>query len=382
MPRVGSREATVGTFVALALIVFAAGVLAVGGESRLFSRQATYRAVFPDTDGLLQGSPVKMGGVHIGTVTELKLPTDPGAAGVEVSLSVRRVYASRVRQGSEASLRFLQYLSGEKYVELTPGDPNQPAIPPGDLLPTAPGSRIFEQGEDIADNLNAITISLKQILEPLQRGEGLLGQVIQNPDFGKEGMRKIEVTLSNIEDLTTKMKNGEGTVGRLLTDRPLATRLDDLGNAVKDLSTILDQTVRGEGALGSITKKGGDAELAIADLREAAASMKRTAARLESKDGVVGKLLNDDAYGNQVAARLQETLDHLSSIMKKIDAGQGTLGALITDRTLYDSAEDVIAGVNDSKFARWMLRHYQKKGIETESTTPPAAPAEKPQEPK
>ena len=26
--------------------------------------------------------------------------------------------------------------------------------------------------------------------------------------------------------------------------------------------------------------------------------------------------------------------------------------------------KDVITGVNDSKFARWMLRHYQKKGIE------------------
>jgi phospholipid/cholesterol/gamma-HCH transport system substrate-binding protein len=374
MPRVGSREATVGTFVALALIIFAFGVLAVGGESRLLSRQATYRAVFPSTDGLIEGSPVKMGGVHIGTVTKLKLPTDPGAEGVEVSLGIRRVYASRVRQGSEASLKFLQYLSGEKYVEIAPGDPNQPAIEPGDLLPTARGSRIFEQSEDIADNLNAITISLKQILLPLQRGEGLLGQAIQNPEFGKEGMRKVDATLSNIEDITAHMKNGQGTVGRLLTDNALAGRLDDVGNAVRNLSAILDATARGEGGLGSLTMKGGDAEVAIADLKEASASLKRSAARLESKEGLVGKLLNDDAYGNQLAARFQETVDHLASITKKIDSGQGTLGALITDRTLYDSAEDVIAGVNDSKFARWMMRHYQKKGIEA-----PPPPAEPPQ---
>jgi len=372
MPRATSREATVGAFLALALIVLAAGIMAVGGESRLFSRKASYRVVFPATDGLIVGSPVKMGGVQVGTVTRLSLPTDPGAQGVEVSLGIQRIYESRVRQGSEASQKFLQYLSGEKYVELTPGDPNQAPIPEGELLPSSKGSRLFEQSEDIADNLNAITISLKGILEPLQKGEGLLGQVIQNPEFGRQGMAKIEATLDDIKEITQRLKDGRGTVGRLLTDEGLASRLDDLGAAIKDMSTLMASMAKGEGAIGSLTKPGGDAQVAIADLKEAAGSLKRAAARLDSKDGLFGKLLNDDAYSNQLASGLQSVVTDLAAITKKINEGQGTLGALVNDRTLYDSAEDVIAGVNDSKFARWMLRHYQKQGIEA---PPPPAPA-------
>jgi phospholipid/cholesterol/gamma-HCH transport system substrate-binding protein len=375
MPRTSSREATVGAFLALALIVLAAGIMAVGGESRLFSRKASYRVVFPSTDGLIVGSPVKMGGVQVGTVTRLKLPTDPGAQGVEVSLGIQRIYDSRVRQGSEASQKFLQYLSGEKYVELTPGDPNQPPIPEGELLPSSKGSRLFEQSEDIADNLNAITISLKGILEPLQKGEGLLGQVIQNPEFGRQGMAKIESTLDDIKEITQRMKDGRGTIGRLLTDEGLAARLDDLGAAIKDLSTLMESMAKGEGAIGSLTKQGGDAQVAIADLKEAAGSLKRVAARLESKDGLFGKILNDDAYSNQLAGSLQGAVTDLAAIAKKINDGQGTLGALVNDRTLYDSAEDVIAGVNDSKFARWMLRHYQKQGIEAPPPPPAPAPA-------
>ena len=375
MPRTTGREATVGAFLALALIVLAAGIMAVGGESRLFSRKASYRVVFPSTDGLIVGSPVKMGGVQVGTVTRLKLPTDPGAQGVEVSLGVQRIYASRVRQGSEASQKFLQYLSGEKYVELTPGDPNQPPIPEGELLPSSKGSRLFEQSEDIADNLNAITISLKEILEPLQKGEGLLGQVIQNPEFGKQGMAKIESTFDNILKITQSIRDGRGTVGRLLTDDGLAARLDDLGAAIKDMSTLLDRMARGEGAIGSLTMPGGDAQVAIADLKEAAGSLKRAAARLDSKDGLFGRLLNDDAYSNQLAGSLQNAVSDVAAIAKKINDGQGTLGALVNDRTLYDSAEDVIAGVNDSKFARWMLRHYQKQGIEAPPPPPAPAPA-------
>lgn len=374
MPRSTSREATVGAFLALALIVLAFGILAVGGESRLFSRKATYRVVFPTTDGLLEGSPVKMGGVQVGTVTHLKLPTDPGAQGVEVSLGVQRIYASRVRQGSEASQKFLQYLSGEKYVELTPGDPNQSPIPEGELVPASKGSRLFEQSEDIADNFNAITISLKAILEPLQKGEGLLGQVIQNPEFGKEGMAKIEATFDNIQQITESIRKGRGVVGRLLTDDALAARLDDLGAAVKDLSSLLESIAKGEGAIGSMTKKGGDAETAIADFKDAAASLKRVTARLESNQGLFGKLVYDEAYSNQLAGNLQDAVANLAAITKKINEGQGTLGALVNDRTLYDGAEDVFTGVNDSKFARWMLRHYQKKGIEAPPHPPAPAP--------
>jgi phospholipid/cholesterol/gamma-HCH transport system substrate-binding protein len=307
---------------------------------------------------------VKMGGVQVGSVTHLQLPTDPGALGVEVSIGVQRIYASRVRQGSEAAQKFLQYLSGEKYVELTPGDPNLPAIPEGELLPAQQGSRLFEQGEDIADNLNAITISLKEILQPLQEGQGVLGQLIQNPEFGKDSLAKLNATFAHIEQITGDLKDGRGMAGRLLNDKALAGRLDDLGNAVRDLAALLETATRGEGAIGSLTKKGGDAELAIADFRESAASLRRVTGRLESTEGLVGKLLNDEAYSHRLASDLADTVANLKSITAKINEGQGTLGALVNDRSVYDGAQDVVAGVNDSKFAQWLLRHYRKKGIE------------------
>ena len=65
-------------------------------------------------------------------------------------------------------------------------------------------------------------------------------------------------------------------------------------------------------------------------------------------------------------------VDNLAEITGKINRGEGTLGALVNERTLHDSAESVIAGVNDSKFARWLIRHYQKKGIKLETAEPAA----------
>jgi hypothetical protein len=71
-------------------------------------------------------------------------------------------------------------------------------------------------------------------------------------------------------------------------------------------------------------------------------------------------------YGEEVAGDLGATLDSLAEITDKLNRGEGTLGALLNDRSLYDGADEIVSGVNDSKFARWLLRHYRKKGIKVQ----------------
>ncbi len=366
MARRPGRDLTVGAMAALALLILAIAIMAVGGQSHLFGLKARYRVVFPNTEGLRVGSPVMIAGVQVGTVTEIHLPTDPKAPGIEAELGIERAYEERVRENSVASLHYLQWLSGEKYVEVTPGDPDKPVIPVGGAIPVVEETKFLEKGVDIADNLNQITVSLKEILGPLQRGQGLLGQAIQNPDFGKETLEHLTATLANLEDLTGRLRRGEGFAGKLLTDPTLAARSEDLSKAIASLASFTEALGRKEGAIGALLQKGGSGEQAINEFRDAAASLKRTAERLESKQGLFGKLLNDPEYSDRIAKDLGSAAHDLSQVATKINSGQGTLGALVNDRVLYDATEDIVAGVGDSKFARWLLRHYQKKGIEEE----------------
>lgn len=367
MAKQRGRDVTVGAFTALALIVLAVGVMAVGGQSRLFARKARYLVNFQSSDGLVVGSPVKMAGVQIGTVSSIQLPTDPQAAGIEVEVAVERSFGPRVREGTEAALKFLQYLSGEKYVEITPGDAGRPALAEHAMIPTQEGSRFLEQGEDIAENLSEITLALREVLEPLQRGEGLLGQMLHDPEFGKAGLEAARGALENLEDLTGRLRQGRGLAGRLLFDPKTEARADDLGEALRSLRAVLERVERGEGAVGDLLSSEGEARRAIARLDEAAGSLKNVAERLESKEGLLGRLLYDDEYSEGLATDLKGALRNLEQITAKINTGEGTLGALVNDRTLHDGMEEVVAGVGDSKFARWLLRHYQKKGIKLET---------------
>jgi phospholipid/cholesterol/gamma-HCH transport system substrate-binding protein len=361
-----TRDVMVGSMAALALLVLALAIMSVGGESRFFTRMDAFRAIFPHTDGLRVGSPVKLAGVPVGTVDGIQLPTDPEAAGIEVRLQIRHVYAERVREGSKVALRYLQWLSGEKYVEITPGDPARAALAPGSVLPVLQETEILEQGEDIAANLNEITVALKDILEPLQRGEGLLGTMIHDPEFGREGLARLTGSLENLEALTARIRSGQGFVGRALYDREFAGRIDDLSGAIANLSDFMEALGRREGALGELLNEDGAGRDMVTAMRDAAASLRRTAERLESREGLAGRLINDPEYSEALARDLREILRNGAEITRKINDGEGTLGALVNERVLYDGAEEVVAGVGNSKFARWMMRHYQKKGIKLE----------------
>jgi len=316
---------------------------------------------------------VRMAGVEIGTVTEIDLPTDPGETGIEVSIGIDPSYSERVRGDSHAALRLLQILTNEKYVEIVPGSPDSPPLPDGSRISRLEEVGVVERGEAIAESLGEIMVSLKNILGPMERGEGLIGEMLHDPEFGKMGLAALRGTLENLEQLTGDLTAGKGALGRLLYDESLAAKMDQLGEAIEDLSTVAQALSSGEGAIGELLDPAGAGRQAVLDLRDSAASIKRIAARLEDQEGLLGRLLNDPEYSNAMADDLEATLSDLAEIMAKINRGEGALGALVNERELYDGAEDIFAGVNDSKFARWLTRHYRKKGIEAQEKAKPDA---------
>jgi len=371
MARRRTSDLSVGALFALALIVLAVTIMAVGGESRLFAQKADYRVIFPNATGLSGGSPVKMAGVQIGSVTDIRLSTDPRHGGIEVLLGIDRSYTERVREDSRAALRILQLLSGEKFVEILPGSAEVPVLAQGSVIEPKQDPELLQQAAMATENINDITVSLKNILGMFERGEGLIGAAIADPEFGKEGLDALRATLENLQLLTADLLQGRtpraGFLSRMLYDPDFADKIDDLGRAFERIAIIVDGIDPEQGALGELLREDGAGKALVTDLRDAAGSLKRVTAGLESKEGLVGRLLNDKEYSEGLADDLRTTLGNLAQISDKLNRGEGTLGALINERVLHDSLEDVVAGLNDSKFARWLIRHYQKKGIKMET---------------
>ena len=115
----------------------------------------------------------------------------------------------------------------------------------------------------VYNELAAATGNLNEITRRLKAGEGSLGALLNDPALAKS----ITAASANVESVTGRLARGEGTAGKLLTDDALFTRLDGIGRRLDDLAMRLQS---GQGTAGRLLQ---DAALyenmntAVAELR-------------------------------------------------------------------------------------------------------------------
>jgi phospholipid/cholesterol/gamma-HCH transport system substrate-binding protein len=377
------RALRVGLLVLAALAALAAGIFLIGEKNQLFSLKRDYFTRFATVSGLNRGNPVQLNGVEVGSVTGIVLPESPDERLIRVDLTVEERFAGRIRSDSEARLKTLGLL-GDKYVEITSGSASAPQLAAGAEIPSASPTELgtlVASGEDVMANITEISSSLKVILSRMERGEGLLGELISNPETGKRVTDRLNETLDSIQEVASKVEHGEGALPRLITDDQLADRLS---SAVTRLDAVLAAFEEGDGLLPTLLNDADTRESFTATLASLKSSSEQLAAftnRLEDADGLLPKLLFDEDYGRQLTSEIQQTTARLDNLSAKLDGGDGTVARLIDDPSVYDALQDVIVGVNESKLLRWLIRNRQKAGIkkryeeaQQESEASPAPP--------
>jgi phospholipid/cholesterol/gamma-HCH transport system substrate-binding protein len=375
-----SREASVGFVIFLAGMVLIVGILAVGRESRLFTRKVEYWTAFPNVAGLSEGSPVQLVGVQVGTVSRVQFSPDLQDREIRVFLEVDRAFQHRIREGTEAQLKSLSYVSQERFIELTPGDPDRPELPPGSRIePGLSGfAELTEMGRGIADDVKDITSQLRELLLALNRGGGILSEMIRNPEFGRQSLQDLEETTGSVRRILDRLEKGEGLAGQVLMNREYANRqLSSVEGSLQSLRSILERLEKGEGAAGAFLHPEGKGEEIVENLSAATRSFREGARSFEEGKGLAGRLVQDDETARRILENLEKTTANLESITGKIDRGEGSLGALVNDPEVYEGLRDVVGGIQKSRIGKGILRHYQKKGrkareaAEAEAQEPP-----------
>jgi phospholipid/cholesterol/gamma-HCH transport system substrate-binding protein len=363
--RTRRSETRVGLLVLAALIISALALFLVGEEGNLFAAKNRYYILFGTVGGLHEGAPVQLNGVKVGTVERIVLPEDAGAEMLEVHISVDRRYASRVRQDSMAKIRTMGLL-GDKYVDLKSGSRKAAQIEPGGQIPAAAVTdvdRLIASGEDVVENVVAISHSLNNILDRMDRGEGLLGTLTSDPETGRKMTESVLATMESIQNLTHTVESGTGALPRLINDRALGERL---ALAVGNLETVLARAEKGEGALPALLNDAGTRQAldeTLSSLNSAADSLAAIGEKLEDASGFLPRLLEDEAYGQRLGDELEQLIVDLREAAEKLNRGNGTAAQLINDPGIHDAVQDIVVGVNDSRFLRWLIRNRQKAGI-------------------
>ncbi|MEW6325179.1 MAG: MlaD family protein [Nitrospirota bacterium] len=323
-----STPIKVGLFFIVGITVLLVVYELLGGLDFL-TRGARYVTAFASANGLRVGDPVRLSGVEIGAITDLRLVEQ--AIEVELRVDPETV----IRADSVATIKFTSLL-GANFIDITFGSPTAAVLPPGSRIPSKEGAdlnTIVAQAQELTTSLN----------QNQQKFFDKLGDVMGDEKGG------LKDTVSNLNGLLTDIRAGKGTLGRLATDDSLYV---ELKGSFEHLNTVAEKMARGEGTLGRLATD----ETLYVRLTDTMDGLQEITQKIRAGEGTLGKLVTDDSLFVETKALATS----LNSVMKKIESGEGTLGKLVMDDALYNEAIDGL--------------HQLKKTAETAEDLAPLTP--------
>ena len=389
------RNLRVGLLVTAAGIVLMVFLFFIGSEQKIFARKNEYFIHLADAAGLAEGNPVKISGVTVGVVRDIYLPRDPKQRNVDITLMVDRKYEDRIRSDSRVRLKKLGLLTGDAYVDISPGTPRFDVLEPGQTILAARQTNVdqlLSSGEDLVDNLVQISYSMKNILARVDRGEGLIGELTTSPETKQRVTDTFLTTLNKTNAILSHVESGKGLVGRLVYDDKYADQLtasiSSSADSLRAVATNIQKSFdSGQGAIPALLAdpEGKKRVFELIDnMRVTSANLAAFTTAMQSGQGLVPRLLSDKPYADQALLQFTQLVGNLNATVQRINAGEGTAGKLISDPSVYESINDILIGINESKLLRWLIRNRQEKGIERRvdtlqksapaATTPPAVP--------
>ena len=270
-------------------------------------------ARFRDAQGLASKSRVVIAGLTIGEIVDRKL--EGRMARVTV----------RVRRGTEIWSNAIIFkksssLLGEFYLEIDPGSPES-VTSDGVVVK----NRLLEPGQEIKNVVESTTTD--------------------------EIMRSVGETLPRVDRALEEIQGLVADVRRLVNGQ--VTRMADTleRDIARDSELVTQILIKADKALGNIegivsdvkrvTGNADDRVDRIFDNVEAASGEARLLLVEARKElGETGDRLD------RTLTAIEETAESSSSITKKIDSDQGTLGRLVNDPTIADNIADI---TNDAK---------------------------------
>jgi phospholipid/cholesterol/gamma-HCH transport system substrate-binding protein len=321
MPRTRSlkwSELKIGIMAVVALLIAAALILALGGEGGFFWQRYNLKVKFANAGGVQRGSPVRVAGVTVGSVVDIRFV----GSEVEMVLELREDMQERVRTPSRATIGSVSLL-GEGAVDINATTTGQP-IPEWGYVPSDPPP---PQLSDVTAGANKGITELTALITDIRGGKGTVGKLMTDEQLYAE----LRQFTSAAREVTEGLSKGKGTLGQLLNNPESARQLE---NSLKNLTEITNKINAGQGSIGQLMN---DPALAK-NLTAVTANFESISSRLSKGEGTMGQLMNNDS----LYKRLDAVTTNLEQLTAKLNQGQGTAGKLLTDTQLHDNINKTI----------------------------------------
>jgi|SRR5690625_401137 len=258
-----SREARVGLLVVAGILLFLIGLFTIANRTFLLSDTFYVRARFGSVAGLQAGAAVQYQGVSVGRVESVSLPENPGEK-INVTMAIRDRARHLVRENTQAQIK-TDGLVGNQIIVLVTSTTAGVAAPveEGDFITGIDPFDLYEITDNMlstVDRFDAAAATFQEIMSDVQAGEGTIGRLIYDPSLYDEftatttearlvlnSLADNAVTLVNlgeqatqgVNNILTKIDQGEGTLAMMLNDPGVYNSLLATGDTLQAISRDL-----------------------------------------------------------------------------------------------------------------------------------------------
>lgn len=297
------RAVSVGIFIFIALAIFIAAVLTLGGQKKTFANTVLVKAVFNDVSGLQAGNNIWFSGVKVGTVKKIGFTP---SSDVEVWMDIEEKHQPYIRQDAKAKVG-TEGMIGNRIVVIYGGTSAAPPVADNNVLQVEEGINMDEMMSTFQSNnknLLAITSDFKEISSSLAAGQGTIGKLL-----------KEETLLTELQSTLAVLKSASLKANVIANDvASYTSQLEKEGTLTNDI--ITDTTV-----FASLRATAAQMQQVLNNANSVVADLKQTTEGLQNTNTPAGLLLHDEA----TTASIKETLKYLQSSTEKLDANMEAL---------------------------------------------------------
>lgn len=173
MDDIRAFELKVGMFILIGIAILFLIVFSIGDVS-VSKTGYRIKVLFGFANGIGGTAPVRLAGVGIGQAQGIRVIYDEKSNMTKAELTVWINDNIKIEQDAKFTINTLGLL-GEKYLEIYPGTPGIGFIKPGDTVMGADPVPM----EKITENLSRLSDSVTVIVDRLKNGEGTIGRLLK-----------------------------------------------------------------------------------------------------------------------------------------------------------------------------------------------------------
>jgi phospholipid/cholesterol/gamma-HCH transport system substrate-binding protein len=289
-----TNETKIGALTAVAITVLILGYSFLRGND-VFSGSNRFYTVYKSVDGLTVSKPVLVNGFQIGMVSKMKLQPDGRTL---VEFKIEKQY--NVPKNTTAKLSSVSLL-GDKAIVFQYGNSNINAEDKDTLRAEIQGG--------LAESLQPIQAKAENLMSKLDSSLASINKIL-NPNFQKNVDRSFASIANSLQTL-------EGTTKKI--DALVASQTSHINGILSNAETVSSNLKTSTGHLTGISSnlEKVSTDLASSNIKKtldnaskAVADLQATIAKMNSTQGTLGSLINDNQMYNNLN-NASKSLDNL-----------------------------------------------------------------------